>query len=178
MPKLKVKRKPRIKTPKSRPEVIDASTLDIDVLFEEATAPERKKSSRARKRTKSTGSIDEVKRLLIKRIKKIYKDNGYKSVGNLESQPTEQLRIHLNHLQWGLAKWITRKDVIPDPPDEYPENGFQCVTSTHKVWTNSTICQMRIQYSSLYPSCGGCSKWSDHEPRNKTDSSDVLSRAT
>lgn len=175
MPKLKTKRKLRIKTPKSKPEVIDASTLNVDALFEEVIAPEKRDTKQAKRRKKHAGEDDEGKRSLIKRIKKIYRENGFHNVSDLGQQSAGQLRNHLNHLQWGLADWITRKGLVPDPPDEFPENGFRCVTPTHKVWTNSTICQMRTMYSSLYPSCSGCDKWRDHATRDKADSGNVLS---
>jgi len=157
MAKVKTKKAPRV--------AVSAAELDFDKLFEVALAPPPKREKKARGKAKQTPAapkkIDGEKRDLIKRIKKIYRDNEFPSVTDLTSFTPEQLRNHLNRLQWGLIEWMTRKGIVPDPPDEYPVKGFRCETSFHRVWTNSSICQSRTYYPSLYPACGRCIKWEE-----------------
>ena len=123
----------------------------------------RKKGSKTRpKKTVFHDDFDNERALLIEKIEKIYKKHDHVRPEEipLTNYTEEQLRNHLNRLQWGLCNLVTGDKSITETPDEIPPDGWFCdMQPFHQIWTNAKICEPRISYPSMYPGCKSCVKW-------------------
>lgn len=161
------KKNEALDAPLPAPESSDESSRDTEDVISRDVSEKPKKRGRPKKAGRKKSKSKEVgksknspvspeQEALIRKINEIYAANGYERISPLHIYDVAALRNHLNLLQWGLIPWMTPLGKLPDPPDEFPPNGFKCTKGMTTKWTNSYFCQLRTLKPELYWECKDC----------------------